>query len=233
MSGAVRRTLLLSLVLLAALAVLGWAINRQPWFGLPDCYCTASETRWPAGLTAGEQTQLAMIVAAAAAQTAEHVTYDGRYDSIPYPDGDVPRNRGVCTDVIIRAWRAAGIDLQQLVHEDMQANFAAYPQLWQAARPDPNIDHRRVPNLLAFFQRHAQTLPVTENPDDYYPGDIIIWAGANHIGIVGDRRARFSHRPLIIHNITVGPVWSDCLFTWPVAGHFRYLPESGRALHAR
>jgi uncharacterized protein YijF (DUF1287 family) len=157
--------------------------------------------------------------------TKDRVIYDPAYRSIPYPNGDVAPNRGVCTDVIVRAYRKLGIDLQQKVHEDMNVNFKIYPQRWGLKRPDTNIDHRRVPNLNIFFSRHGEKLSVTNKPEDYKPGDIVIWVldnGLDHIGIVVDKKSRDGKRYLIVHNIGGGQVAEDCLFKWKLTGHFRY-----------
>jgi len=152
------------------------------------------------------------------------VVYDPAYMAIPYPNGDVPANRGVCADVIIRAYRRLDIDLQALVHEDMRKNFSAYPRNWALRRPDTNIDHRRVFNLAAFFKRHGAALPITDNGKDYHPGDIVVWRVANqgHIGIVSSLRNRAGTRPLIVHNIGGGQVLQDMIFRYPVIGHYRY-----------
>jgi hypothetical protein len=178
------------------------------------------------------------LSAAALARTAARVTYDPAYVRLAYPGGDVPADRGVCADVIIRAYRALGIDLQQRVHEDMTAAFDAYPKLWGLTRPDSNIDHRRVPNLEAFLRRQGAALRVTDDPADYRPGDVVAWnlrGDANgrggflpHIGIVTDRRAP-SGRPQVVHNIGAGPKLEDVLFAWPITGHYRWLPESAPA----
>lgn len=169
------------------------------------------------------------LVTSARAQTRERVIYDGSYRAIDYPLGDVPRNRGVCTDVLIRAYRAAlGVDLQVLVHEDMAASFADYPQLWGLRRPDRNIDHRRVPNLRRFFERAGAALPVSRDASDYAPGDIVSWTlpgNQPHIGIVSDRRVPGTRRPQIIHNIGAGPVEDDILLAFEITGHYRYWPE--------
>lgn len=165
---------------------------------------------------------------AALALTDDFVVYDPSYFSIPYPGGDVPANKGVCTDVVIRAYRRLDIDLQREVHEDMAANFAKYPKLWGLTRTDRNIDHRRVPNLMIFFARHGQELPITDRAEDYLPGDIVCWrlpGGATHIGIVTDRLAARSHRPKIVHNIGFGQNLADCLFDWEIIGHYRYGEE--------
>jgi uncharacterized protein YijF (DUF1287 family) len=157
--------------------------------------------------------------------TKQRVYYDGAYFSIPYPNGDVPSNRGVCTDVVIRAYRKLGIDLQQKVHEDMKANFTLYPKIWGLKKTDTNIDHRRVPNLMTFFSRHGVKLKNTQTPADYKPGDLVTWdLGGNtpHIGIVIDQRSSDNTRPLIVHNIGAGQEISDCLFTYRITGHYRY-----------
>ncbi len=156
---------------------------------------------------------------AALALTEDKVIYDPTYFSIPYPNGDVPANKGVCTDVVIRAYRKLGIDLQKEVHEDMKANFAKYPKNWGLTRPDTNID-----NLMVFFARHGSELPITQNAEDYLPGDIVCWrldGGATHIGIVVERHTR-SGRPKIVHNIGYGQNLADCLFDWEIIGHYRY-----------
>lgn len=169
------------------------------------------------------------LVAAALERTKHVVRYDGAYRSIPYPNGDVPQGIGVCTDVLIRSYRALGIDLQRLVHEDMRAEFDAYPRNWGLTRPDPNIDHRRVPNLRRFFERHGESLPVSEQPEDYKPGDIVTWilpGNSPHIGIVTDEMSTDGERPLIVHNIGQGPKHDDMLFLFRITGHYRYLgPE--------
>ena len=156
--------------------------------------------------------------------------YDGSYVRLAYPGGDVPVERGVCSDVVIRAMRAAGVDLQQAVHEDMRRNFAAYPALWGLRRPDRNIDHRRVPNLETWLRRAGHALPATGRASDYLPGDLVSWrlpGGLPHIGVVSDRRARDgSGRPLVVHNIGAGAQVEDVLLAWPPVGHFRPFREA-------
>ena len=169
------------------------------------------------------------LIAATVERARHKVTYDGSYRRMAYPMGDVPATIGVCTDVVIRAYRAGlGIDLQQRVHEDMKRAFGAYPEIWSLSRPDPNIDHRRVPNLETFLKRHGETLPITDTPDDYRPGDIVTWrltgTGLPHIGIVTDGRSAITGNPIIAHNIGRGPELSDMLFDYRISGHFRYLP---------
>jgi uncharacterized protein len=154
--------------------------------------------------------------------------YDPSYVSIPFPGGDVPMDRGVCTDVIIRAYRSIGVDLQLLVNQDMRKAFPAYPRKWGLSRPDPNIDHRRVDNLAVFFGRHGQSLPISKEASDYRPGDIVTLRlpdGRPHIGLVSDRSA--DGRPLLVHNIGAGAQVEDVLFVFTITGHYRYLPGKG------
>jgi len=149
--------------------------------------------------------------------------YDGSYRSIAYPNGDVPIQTGVCSDVVVRAFRSAGIDLQVLVHEDMKRNYRKYPPNWRQRAPDTNIDHRRVPNLATFFRRQGRAVRATLNPADYRPGDIVTWnlrPGLPHIGIVSDIRR--GNRYLMVHNIGSGAQLEDILFEYEVTGHFRW-----------
>ncbi len=157
--------------------------------------------------------------------TKQNVTYDPSYFTMKYPNGDIPSNKGVCTDVVIRAYRKLGIDLQKEVHEDMKANFSKYPKTWGLSKTDKNIDHRRVPNLMVFFTRHGTVKPITENYDDYFPGDIVCWnlGGAiTHIGIVVNKKSPDGKRYLIVHNIGGGQVLADCLFEYKIIGHYKY-----------
>jgi uncharacterized protein YijF (DUF1287 family) len=154
-----------------------------------------------------------------------NVTYDGRYVKIGYPMGDVPKNIGVCTDVVIRSFRGLGIDLQQRVHEDMKRNFHRYPNNWRLSKPDTNIDHRRVPNLITYFKRIGASLAVTHNPADYKVGNIVTWdlgQGLTHIGIVSNSVSAITGNPLIVHNIGAGPELNDMLFKHRITGHFNY-----------
>jgi len=153
------------------------------------------------------------------------IIYDPTYFSIKYPNGDVPEGKGVCTDVIIRAYRKMGVDLQKEVHEDMKQNFNAYPKIWGLKKTDTNIDHRRVPNLMTFFKRHDAQKAITTNAKDYLPGDIVCWnlGGAiTHIGIVVDKKSEDNRRHLIVHNIGGGQVAEDILFSYTIIGHYRY-----------
>jgi uncharacterized protein YijF (DUF1287 family) len=169
-----------------------------------------------------------LLALAAEKQTESAVIYDASYTRIAYPGGDVPADRGVCADVVIRAYRNFGSDLQVLVHRDMVRAFAHYPRRWGLARTDTNIDHRRVPNLETFFRRRGAAIAVSANPGDYQPGDLVSWIVAGslpHIGVVSTRRTPDGARPLIVHNIGEGPKLEDVLFAFPIAGHFRYRPE--------
>lgn len=137
----------------------------------------------------------------------------------------MPAYIGVCTDVVIRAYRELGIDLQKDVHEDMSAHFQAYPEIWGLKRPDSNIDHRRVPNLRRLFERHGKSLPVTQSGKDYKAGDLVTWTVSKnvpHIGIATAIRSTDGQRPLIVHNIGLGPRLEDMLFDYPITGHYRY-----------
>ena len=161
--------------------------------------------------------------------TKQRVAYDPNYFFIDYPNGDIPKNKGVCTDVIIRAYRTLGIDLQKEVHEDMKSNFHQYPKIWGLKTTDKNIDHRRVPNLMVFFARHGRVKPMTHNPKDYKPGDIVCWdlgGGITHIGLVVHKKSRDKKRHLIVHNIGSGQRLQDCLFDYKIIGHYRYTPSS-------
>lgn len=156
----------------------------------------------------------------------QQVTYDPSCFSIDYPNGDVPRDKGVCTDVVIRAYRKVVIDLQKEVHEDMKANFSKYPRIWGLTKTDKNIDHRRIPNLMVFFKRKGAEQKITKNPKDYLPRDIVSWnlSGAiTHIGIVVDKKSRDGKRNLIVHNIGAGQVLKDRLFDYKIIGNYRYM----------
>ncbi|HKD79104.1 MAG TPA: DUF1287 domain-containing protein [Candidatus Angelobacter sp.] len=170
---------------------------------------------------------LKKFVAAAVERTHHAVRYDPAYVRLAYPGGDVPPETGVCTDEVIRAYRSVGVDLQKEVHEDMVADFTAYPskRLWGRTSPDANIDHRRVPNLMTFFSRKGEVLPLSTRSEDYQPGDLVTWdlgGGLTHIGMVVDQKGLFSRRYMIVHNIGRGPKMEDVLFDWKITGHYRY-----------
>jgi uncharacterized protein len=157
--------------------------------------------------------------------TNDRVLYDPSYFRLDYPMGDVPADRGVCTDVIIRAYRKLGIDLQQLVHEDMRAHFSSYPNKWNLAKTDRNIDHRRVPNLMKFFERHGEILKISDDPSNYQPGDIVCWmlsGNLTHIGVVVNKKSPDGKKYQVVHNIGAGQVMEDCLFSYRIIGHYRF-----------
>ena len=181
-----------------------------------------------AGWAEEPPSDLHRVIYSAYAQVGVTLLYDPAYVSLPFPGGDVPIDRGVCTDVVIRAYRGIGVDLQLLVNQDMRKAFPAYPRKWGLSRPDPNIDHRRVENLAVFFARHGQALPISLEAADYRPGDLVTWRlpdGHPHIGLVSDRSA--NGRPLLVHNIGAGAKVEDILFASTITGHYRYLPGKG------
>jgi len=170
------------------------------------------------------------LAQSAVTQTKIQVTYVPDYVKIKYPNGDVPSNTGVCTDLVIRAYRSLGIDLQKEVHEDMLKNFNSYPQLWKLKKTDSNIDHRRVPNLMAFFKHKKAELTISSEANDYKPGDLVTWnlqnknsvSGITHIGIVTDLKTEDQKRHLIAHNIGAGNALGDMLFSYTIIGHYRF-----------
>lgn len=174
---------------------------------------------------------------AAISLTLDKVQYDPSYFKIPYPDGDIPAGKGVCSDVIIRAFRKLKIDLQKEVHEDMKANFDKYPKIWGLKKTDTNIDHRRVLNLMTFFSRKGKVKTTGTNTSEYLPGDIVAWRlsnGMTHIGIVVNKKSKDGKRYLIVHNIGAGQVMEDCLFSFKIIGHYSYkfslpLPKNNHA----
>ncbi len=173
------------------------------------------------------------FVTAAIERTTVKIRYDDSYFYIPYPNGDVPENIGVCSDVVVRTYRALGVDLQQLLHEDMTSNFELYPsrRIWGLSKPDPNIDHRRVPNLEVFFSRFGEVLPISKRAKDYKAGDIVTWRmrrNAPHIGIITDLDSPSDGTPLIVHNIGKGPQLDPILFNYKIVGHYRYVPLAFR-----
>jgi len=194
------------------------------------CACVAgvlsvAQTRHASGNPRQEFVE--KLVAAAIERTNHSVKYVSEYVHLDYPGGDVPADTGVCSDEIIRAYRAVGVDLQKEVHEDMVKHWAEYPpkSKWHQAHPDPSIDHRRVPNLMVFFTRQGESLPVTQRAEDYSPGDIVTWdlgGDVPHIGIMVNVKSRESGRLLMVHNIGQGPKMEDVLFSWKIMGHYRY-----------
>lgn len=178
------------------------------------------------GLTSYCQDGFALKLSKAAIElTRDKVKYDPKYYSINYPNGDVPSGLGVCTDVVIRAYRKLNIDLQKEVHEDMKANFKTYPRNWGRASTDRNIDHRRVPNLMLFFKRKGLEKSISINADDYVPGDLVCWIlprNLTHIGVVVNQKSLDGKRYLIVHNIGAGQVLEDCLFRYRIIGHYSF-----------
>lgn len=168
---------------------------------------------------------LKQVIEAGLEQPKYTFYYDPAYVRIDYPGGDVPLERGVCTDVIVRAFRKGGVDLQKEVHEDMARAFGDYPTRWGMRRPDSNIDHRRVPNLRTYFERKGKSLPVSRDAADYLPGDLVTWdlgGGVDHIGMVTNVWSDAASRYLIVHNIGRGARLENVLFAWRVTGHYRY-----------
>jgi uncharacterized protein YijF (DUF1287 family) len=186
----------------------------------------AAQTQAPAPRPSSGSPFLDKLVEAAIERTSHEVRYDATYFKIDYPNGDVPAEVGVCTDEVIRSYRAVGVDLQKEVHEDMVANFSAYPRTWGLKKTDANIDHRRVPNLSVFFARQGAGLPITQDARDYRPGDVVTWdlgGGMMHIGIVVNVASDAdATRMQIVHNIGAGPKMEDVLFGWKITGHYRY-----------
>ncbi|MET3536631.1 DUF1287 domain-containing protein [Chryseobacterium limigenitum] len=176
--------------------------------------------------TANAQNKFALQLSNAALGIIDKtITYDPTYFILPYPNGDVPSDKGVCTDVVIRAYRKVGIDLQKEVHEDMKKNFSKYPKTWKLKKPDTNIDHRRVPNLMVFFSKFGKVKSIETNPSLYIPGDIVTWVlpgNLTHIGIVVNKKSADGKRFLIVHNIGSGQVVEDVLFKYTITGHYQY-----------
>jgi uncharacterized protein YijF (DUF1287 family) len=173
-----------------------------------------------------ESEAIKKVLANAREQLRVTTHYTQEYRVIPYPGGDMPADTGACTDVVIRAFRSAGVDLQKEVHEDMSANFSAYPQKWGMRSTDTSIDHRRVPNLQTFFTRKGRSLPVSSDGNNYKPGDVVTWdldgKGMTHIGLISNDWNDRDKRYLIIHNIGGGVQEEDRLFSWKITGHYRY-----------
>jgi uncharacterized protein len=183
-----------------------------------------------ASLASAQNNEALKAVAAARAQIGVTTTYDSAYSRMAYPMGDVVQSKGVCTDVVIRAYRKLNIDFQMLVHKDMQANFSLYPKIWGLKKTDSNIDHRRVPNLEVFFKRQGKALADLQTTDSFKPGDIVSWRldnGLAHIGIVSNKKTLMAGRPLVIHNIGQGTQEEDVLFSWRIVGHYRWFNALG------
>jgi uncharacterized protein YijF (DUF1287 family) len=173
------------------------------------------------------------LAAAALIHSGDTVSYDPAYYKIAYPNGDVPPTKGVAADVIVRTFRSLDMDLQVLVHEDMVENFRVYPQLWSAAGPDTNIDHRRVANLQRFFERKGEMITPSRNSSDYRPGDIVVWELANaeaHIGIVVPGPGEHAGEAWVVHNMGAGVKWENVLFDYSIKRHFRFPMPAAEAV---
>jgi len=169
--------------------------------------------------------QLKQLIDGAVSQAGVTTGYDPSYVNIQYPMGDVPMNTGVCSDVLVRAFRGAGVDLQKEVHEDMMRAWDEYPKRWGLSAPDANIDHRRVLNLMKYFERAGKSVPITDEPDDYLPGDVVAWdlgGGTYHIGMVTNMLSETQGGCLIVHNIGGGTRVEDVLLNWTIKGHYRF-----------
>lgn len=210
-TGSVRRC-----AALIAIALLAFACHQQS-------SREAGRTARP--LPPDSSSALKQVVASANEQPGQTIYYDQSYVQINYPGGDVPLEKGACTDVIIRAFRKGGVDLQKEVHEDIARNFAAYPTKWGLKKPDPNIDHRRVPNLQTYFARKGKALPMTLQPEDYLPGDVVTWDLGNktdHIGLVTNVWSDATGNYMVAHNLGGGVKIENVLFAWQITGHYRY-----------
>lgn len=222
------RKIVFSLFTLAALSTATLALAKPHHWSVARSYLG---DLLPSSLISPPPAELATtpwalkLINAAEAQVGVTTIYDGAYQRLDYPGGDIPRIRGVCTDVIVRAFRDAhGYDLQKAVHQDMKRAFGAYPKNWGLKRPDRNIDHRRVPNLRRFFTRKGAALPPPTADSDFRPGDLVTWMlgpGLPHIGIVSNRLQPGTNRPLIIHNVGAGARIEDFLLAYPMTGHYR------------
>jgi uncharacterized protein YijF (DUF1287 family) len=201
-------------------------ISRRRFVGAATAFSACAWAGGPVASGTGDWAE--RLVGAARKQIGVTTIYDPSYVRLDYPMGDVPAERGVCTDVVVRAYRDAfDLDLQQLVHEDMKRYFGQYPDVWGLSKPDRNIDHRRVLNLKVFFDRKGAGLPVTQRAGDYLAGDIVaqvLPGNLPHMAIVSDDRGLLTRRPLIIHNIGAGTRLEDGLFAYPITGHYRFAP---------
>ena len=227
-----RRAILIGLTTLAASGTAAAFTLRPQWKQATFALMQAPVAAQPVPETsifAEPEPWAAKLIASAESQIGKTLRYDPAYTKLSYPGGDVPIEKGVCTDVVIRAYRAGlGMDLQKLVHEDMAGAFSAYPKNWGLKRPDRNIDHRRVPNLRTFFKRKGASLPVTERARDYQPGDIItvnLPGNLPHIALVSHRSNVDGSAPLCIHNIGAGARLEDTLFAYELTGHYRFRPR--------
>lgn len=205
------------------LTVAACSCQRQYATGSPTAAIPTSSVTVP--LPAASSPQLKQFIDGAVEQSKVTTGYDPSYVKIDYPNGDLPSDTGVCSDVVVRAFRKAGIDLQKEVHEDMKLAWAEYPRKWGARGTDTNIDHRRVLNLTTYFDRQNKTLPISNNRTDYLPGDVVAWElsdGVEHIGILTNLWSEPDKHCLVVHNIGAGARVEDVLFAWKIIGHYRY-----------
>lgn len=234
------RLTLPSPILIPALAGLIFSHGLTTGAPAPEGSPSPTETKatlLDPGLTSQSRAQLPesgsafgiKLAHAALDRTRHDVRYEPAYVKLAYPGGDVDPATGVCTDEIIRACRALGLDLQKLVHEDMKANFSKYPKNWGLSRPDRNIDHRRVPNLQTYLKRQGAELPVSQKAEDYRPGDIVTCTVPPHLPhiMMVVPAPDGGSRPWVVHNIGRGPQLEDNLFTYPLTGHYRWSPAQG------
>jgi uncharacterized protein YijF (DUF1287 family) len=213
-----------TLILLALALLLAAACQRQIARTLQPLKPPEQQTE-TVPLPARSSPQLKLTIDGAVDQIGKTTSYDPSYQKIDYPNGDVPIETGVCSDVLVRAFRKGGIDLQKDLHEDMKGNFSAYPTKWGLSKTDANIDHRRVPNLQAYFSRKGKSLSSTSGSENFLPGDIVTWdlgGGVDHVGIVVNVWSKPAQRYLIVHNIGAGTRMEDVLFAWKITGHYRY-----------
>ncbi len=214
----------LPILLIAAALVFSLSCQRQAARTRPPLRPPEQQTEIHA-LAQNSSPALKAIIDGAVDQVGKTTGYDPSYQKLDYPNGDVPIETGVCSDVIVRAFRKGGIDLQKTVHEDMQSNFSVYPTKWGLKSPDANIDHRRVPNLMTYFSRKGKSLSTNTDSENFLPGDIVTWDlgfGTDHVGIVSNVWYKPSQRYLIVHNIGAGAQMEDVLFAWKITGHYRY-----------
>jgi uncharacterized protein YijF (DUF1287 family) len=213
-------------------------LSIRGWLALLFAFVATAVSVAETGPASGNARQefLDKLVGAAIERTNHSVKYVSAYVHLDYPGGDVPTDTGVCSDEIIRAYRAVGVDLQKEVHEDMVKNWSEYPSKskWHQKHPDPSIDHRRVPNLMVFFSRKGESLPISSRAGDYSPGDMVTWdlgGDVPHIGMLVNVRSKESGRLLVVHNIGQGPKMEDVLFSWKVTGHYRYFGPPRHGSH--
>jgi uncharacterized protein len=206
-----------------SLPVVLMAISVFAVAALAACEAAVSGVPWQRTLPV-RSVKARIVVDAAKAQKDQTRFYDPAYVRIGYPGGDVLPERGVCADVVVRAFRHVGLDLQQAVHEDMRRSFSGYPKMWGLAKPDPSIDHRRVPNLMTYFDRKGKAVAISDQPTDYHPGDVVAWRFTNglyHIGVVSDLLNPSGETPKMVHNVGAGVQIEDTLFQWKIIGHYR------------